>query len=152
MEFEDPRAAGIVVVTVDILGDDQDTGSFLKVGKGLVGRVEPGAGDQATAPIVPPPDQFGIAGKGLGSGKFLGTVPAPEAVLLAAESGDAAGGGNSRSGQGGDPGRRGDGRSDAIQFPADRFFQSHDYSSLARAGVPFSGPFHPPMVYFDDTP
>ena len=47
-------------------------------GKRVVGVVGGRLVDEATAPVVPAPDQFRITGEGLGGGQFLGAVTAPE--------------------------------------------------------------------------
>jgi hypothetical protein len=97
MEFQHVGAAGQLVESVHILGDDQHRGRLFQVDKGLMGGVGFGRGDEAAAPVVPSPDEFGIAGEGARCGKILGPVLAPQAVLFSPEGRDAAGRGNARS-------------------------------------------------------
>ncbi len=85
------------MVAVHVLGDDHHRRGSLQAGEGPVGGIGFGGGDEAAAPVVPTPDEFGIAGEGAGRGEILGSVPAPQAVLFAPEGGDAAGRGNSGS-------------------------------------------------------
>ena len=82
---------------VHVLGDDHHRSGCFQAGKSLVGGVGFCGGDETAAPVVPTPDQFGIAGEGAGRGEILGSVPAPQAVLFAPEGGDAASGGNTRT-------------------------------------------------------
>jgi len=94
MEFQYVGAAGQLVETVHVLGDDQHRGRLLQADQGPMGGVGFGRGDEAAAPVVPSPDKFGIAGEGAGCGEILGPVLAPQAVLFSPEGGDAAGRGN----------------------------------------------------------
>ena len=83
--------------TIHVLGDDHHRSDGFQAGESLVGGVGFGGGDEAAAPVVPTPDQFGIACESTGRGEILGSVPTPQAVLFAPEGGDAAGGGNTRT-------------------------------------------------------
>ena len=134
MKFQHVAAAGLLVVAVHVLGDQRLGAVVFESRQGLVGGVGLGLGDQSPAPIIPTPDQFGIAGEGLGRGQFLGAVAAPETVLFSAEGGDATGGGNSRSGQHGDPGGRRDFVPQSEQFFACGFIQRHVGSFTSSVG------------------
>jgi hypothetical protein len=81
-----------------------------------VGGVGFGVIDEAPAPVVPSPHQFGIAGEGSRGGEILGPVPAPQAVLFPPEGGDAAGRGNPRARQYRDPGCGGYAIPDVFEF------------------------------------
>jgi hypothetical protein len=98
MEFKDPRTAGQLVVAVDVLCDGHHPGGRFELDQGPVGRVGFSGGNEAAAPVVPAPDQFGVAGEGAGRGQVLGPVLAPQAVLGAAKGRDAAGSRNSGPG------------------------------------------------------
>lgn len=127
MEFQHAAAAGCLMVTVHILGDGHHRGGGLKVGQGQMGGVGFGGGDEAPAPVVPAPDQFRVAGEGSGGGEVLGPVPTPQAVLLTAKGGDAAGGGNSRPGKHGDPGCGGNPIPDLFELRANVRFHHLDH-------------------------
>ena len=84
-------AAGILVITVHILGDDHHLSVTFQVSQGLMGGIEPGFGNEAPPPVIPLPDQFGVSIEGLWSGQLFRSVLIPETVLFATERGDAAG-------------------------------------------------------------
>jgi len=98
VEFQHERTSGLLMVAVHVLGDDRDRGGVFELGQGAMGGVGLGGGNEAAPPVVPAPDQFGIGGERLGRGQFLGAVTAPEAVVLAAEGRDAAGGAHTGAG------------------------------------------------------
>ena len=113
--------------TVHVLGDDHHRGGGFQAGESLVGGVGFGSGDEAAAPVIPTPDQFGITGEGAGRSEILGSVPAPQAVLFAPEGGDAAGGGNTRTRQNRDPGFRRYSVPDPFEFCADVRIHNHNH-------------------------
>jgi hypothetical protein len=126
------------MVAVHVLGDDRDRRGVFQLGQGAMGGVGLGGGDEASAPVVPAPDQFGITGESPRGGQFLGSVPAPQAVLFTPEGGDAAGRGNSGSGQHGDPGFRGEPFLDPVEFRADVCIHDFDHPvHRSIAGCPF---------------
>ncbi len=118
VEFQDPGAAGGLVVSVHVLRDDRHLTGRFQIGDRLMGGVGSRRGDEAAAPVVPAPDEFGVAGESLGGGQVFGPVPAPQAVLLAAEGRDAAGRGYPGPGKYGDPDPRRDVLPDLFQFLA----------------------------------
>ncbi len=73
----------------------------LKLDQGEVGRVRLGRGNGLPAPIVPFPNQAGVAQKGLRGRQFLRLILLPK-TAIAPKSGYAAFGGNAGSGQDGD--------------------------------------------------
>ena len=69
MDFQNAPGACAVVETVDVLRDEGEiAGAFLQLGKGAVASVRLRFRDQAAAPVISFPDEFGIAGEGLGRG------------------------------------------------------------------------------------
>lgn len=67
-----------------------------------VGWVGVAIEDGFSAPCVPFPDESGVLHEALWGGEFLGVVIGPETGLGVPESGDAAFGGDSGSGEAGD--------------------------------------------------
>src|SRR5271157_1092722 len=55
-----------------------------------VGRVGLGIGDKLPPPLIPFPNEAGVASEGARSGQFFGTVFCPQAGLGIAKRGDAA--------------------------------------------------------------
>jgi len=115
------------MIAIDVLGDDGHRCRCLELGKGSVGGVGLGGCDEATAPVVPTPDKFGIACEGCGGGQFLGPVPAPQAVLFTAEGWNTAGRGNTGSRQNRDPGFPGKAFLDPVKFRTDVCFHGYDH-------------------------
>ncbi len=121
------------MIAVDVLGDDGHRCRGLEPGQGNVGGVGLGGCDEAASPVVPTPDQFGIAGESRRGGQFLGPVPAPQAVLFTAEGGNTAGRGNTGSRQHRDPGFPGKAFLDPVEFRADACV--HDYDHPLHPGI-----------------
>jgi len=115
VELDHLTAARALVQPIDILGDERDPRALLQVGQRPVGRVRLGGRDQPAPPVVPAPDQFGIAGESRRRGQVLGSIAAPQRVGAAPEGRDAAAGRDAGSGQHGDAGLRRDGGADLCQ-------------------------------------
>lgn len=137
MEFQHVGAAGQLVEAIHVLGDDQHRRGLFQADKGLVGCIGFGRGDEAAAPVVPSPDEFGIAGEGAGCGEILGPVLAPQAVLFSPEGGDAAGRGNTRSRQHSDTGFGCDSIPDLFEFRSD--VRIHHHVPLIRVNPGIAG-------------
>ena len=102
VQFDDVATAGGAVEAVDILRDEGEFGSLLlEAGERAMTWIGLGGGDALAAPVVPFPGEFGIAREGFRSSELLGPVVVPQAAR-AAESGDAALGGNAGAGENGD--------------------------------------------------
>ncbi len=113
-------AAGLLVVTVHVLGYDDQVSLLLQIHQGMMSGVGFRLGNELSSPVVPFPHQLGVGVESSGGGQLFGTVLAPEGILAATKSGDTAGGGNSGPGQHGDFRIRGDGLT--------VFFQIHGHS------------------------
>ena len=115
-------AARLLVVSIHILGYDNQVGLLFQINQGMMSGVRFRLGNELPTPVVPFPHQFGVGHKGPGRGQLFGTVLTPEGILPAAKSGDSAGRGNAGPAQHGNFRMRGDG------LPV--FFQIHGHSIL----------------------
>ena len=95
VQFNNIAAAGTRVQSIDILGDQCEFGhARLELCQRLMSHVRRRLRNQAAAPLIPVPDQFGIAPKCRGIGQILGAKTRPQAGLGIAEGRHAALGGN----------------------------------------------------------
>jgi hypothetical protein len=116
VDFQDARAPGEVVQTIDVLGDQSEGGlSGFQTDQRVVRRVGCGLGNDLATPVVPLPDEARIARKSFGSGEVFGAKILPEPAC-AAEGWNAALGGNARAGERRDVSRRGQKLSGACEF------------------------------------
>lgn len=98
VETFDAGASGLVVEIIDIGGEDGDGfGVGFEFDEGGMGGVGGFVLEVSEAGGIPVPDKDGVLGEGLGGGKAGGVVVLVE-TSGAAESGDAAGDGDSGSG------------------------------------------------------
>jgi hypothetical protein len=82
VEFKDTLRAGPAMKAVDVLSDqDEMRQDGLPAGKRPVPGMGLFRGDDAPPPIIPLPDETGIAVKSLRSSEFLRPVLFPETVL-----------------------------------------------------------------------
>ena len=102
MDFEQASGTGTIVEAIDILGDEGEIGrAFLQLCEGPVSGVRLGFRDQAASPVIPFPDELGIAGEGLRSRKFFRAEVLPESAEVA-ERWNTAFGRDSGAGEDGD--------------------------------------------------
>lgn len=85
-------AAGLLVVTINILSYDNQVSFLLESHQGMVSGIGLRLSDQLPTPVIPIPDQFGIGMKGSCGGQLFRAVLAPERIFTTAKSGDATGG------------------------------------------------------------
>ena len=57
-------AAGLLVVSINILSHDDQVRFLFKINQSVVGRVGLTFGNELPAPVVPAPDQFGVGHEG----------------------------------------------------------------------------------------
>ena len=94
MKSNDMGRSGPLVQAIDVLGDQVELRkSVTPTSEDLMGTIRATRRYQLPTPLVPAPDQLRILVKRLRSSQVLGAVGFPQAVV-AAEGGNATGGGN----------------------------------------------------------
>ena len=93
-------AAGSLVQTIDILGDQGEGGeAFFQLNQRQMPGIRGGSADQLSAPGIPFPDQARIAAKGFGRGQLFRSEALPKTGLSIPKGRHSAFGGDAGSGQ-----------------------------------------------------